>query len=197
MNTKVKHFIDFVKEECRNEGVKCILKNVSYLKLSPSIRASGYFDEAEPALVCSMNRPDAIEILVHEYGHLTQWREQIPLWKAIETSMPILDDWLEGKDVPNIRKHIAKCRDLELDNEKRAVRLIKKFDLPIDIENYVRKANAYVHFYNYMMLSRRWCTPQNSPYKNKAIIKIMSPKFNMKYDKLPKYIEDKFREENF
>ena len=194
---KIKYFIAFVKAECRKEGVKCDLRNTKYVKLSDSMNASGYFDESIPTLVCSMGRSDSIEILAHEYCHLTQWREQIPLWKSVNTGMSAIDDWLGGKNVKNIEKHLANSRDLELDNEKRAVKLIKEFDLPINIESYTRKANSYVHFYNYMLISRRWCSIKNSPYSNKRLIEAMSPKFNMNYKKLSKKIEKIFIEEGF
>lgn len=196
MNTH-KYFIAFVKAECRKEGVKCDLRNTKYVKVTNSIKASGYFDESVPTLVCSMGRKDSIEILVHEYCHLTQWREQIPLWKDCVKSCVKLDEWLSGKNVVDIEKHIANCRDLELDNEKRSVALIKEFELPIDVEAYTRKANSYVHFYNYMLISRRWCTTKNSPYTNKKLIENMSPKFNMNYKKLSKKIEKIFIEEGF
>lgn len=194
---KIKYFTAYVKAECRRTGVKCDLRNTSYVKPSPSIKSSGYFDESVPALVCSMGRRDSIEILVHEFAHLTQWVEQIDLWKKSSISMALIDDWLSGIEVPNIAKHIAISRDLELDNEKRSVKIIKEFQLPINIENYIRKANSYVHFYNYMLISRRWCTPQNSPYDNKKLLQAMSPKFNMNYKKLSKKVEKIFIEEGF
>ena len=194
---RIKYFIAFVKAECRKEGVKCDLRNTSYVKISNSIKASGYFDENVPTLVCSMGRKDSIEILVHEYCHLTQWRERIPLWVEAEISMNLIDEWLSGKEVKNIKKHIEISRDLELDNEKRAVNTIKEFNLPINLDNYIRKANSYVHFYNYMLISRRWATPTKSPYTNKRLLESMSTKFNMNYKKLPKRIEKIFIEEGF
>lgn len=194
---KIKYFTAFVKAECRKEGVKCDLRNTQYVKISDSIKASGYFDGTVPTLVCSMGRGDSIEILVHEYSHLTQWREKIPLWVQSEKSMDLIDEWLSGKEVKNIEEHIKISRDLELDNEKRSVKIIKQFNLPINVENYIKKANSYIHFYNYMMISRRWCTPTTSPYTNKRLLEVMSPKFNMNYKKLSKKLEKIFTEEGF
>ena len=80
---KEERFIKWVKQQCRKYGVKVKLKNVSYLRLSGNIRCSGYFDDADtdsPTLVVAMNRPDWIEILAHEYCHLTQWLEQQSIW---------------------------------------------------------------------------------------------------------------------
>ena len=197
MDPSISNFIDHVKSECDHYHIKCDLRNTTYVKISDSIKASGYFDESVPTLVCSMKRKDSIEILAHEYGHLTQWVDNISLWKAVEVSMPKLDSWLGGKEVLDIADHIAVCRDLELDNEKRTIEIIKKFKLPIDLADYRKKANSYVMFYNYMLISRRWCTPKNSPYSNKRIIEAMPAKFSMDYTKLPKRIEKIFTEEGF
>ena len=197
MKTAASNFIEHVKSECEHYHIKCDLRDTTYVKISDSIKASGYFDESVPTLVCSMKRKDSIEILAHEYGHLTQWVDNIPLWKTVEYSMPKLDAWLGGEEVPNIEEHIANCRDLELDNEKRTINIIKKFKLPINLGNYRKKANSYVMFYNYMLISRRWCTPENSPYGNKRIISAMPNKFNMNYNKLPKRLEKIFTEEGF
>jgi hypothetical protein len=143
-----------------------------------------------------MNRKDWIEILVHEYCHLTQWVDGFHLWEISDDALNKIDKWLGGGIVQNIDKHLAIARDLELDNEKRSVALIKKWGLKVNVENYIRKANAYVQFYNYMGISRRWSKPGNSPYSNKKVIKTMSPKFNMKYDKMTKRVEEVFIQEN-
>lgn len=188
-------FIDHVKKECKKHGIKASLRNTKYVKLSGNIKCSGYFDDENKVLVCSMNRPDFLEILAHEYSHLTQYVDQIDLWSATGISMPLLDSWLAGEEVKDIDKHISNCRDLELDNEKRTVKVIKKFDLKVDLDHYIRKANAYVQFYNYMKESRRWCTPKRSPYTNKRIISAMPNNFKMNYNTIPKHIKQLFIEE--
>lgn len=195
MNKKAKDFIKYVKSECKKHGIKCDLRRTKYVKLSGNIKCSGYFDEDEPALVCSMNRPDSLEILAHEFGHFTQWQEDIDIWKKCMVSMPLVDEWLEGKEIPNIKKHLAVCRELELDNEKRAVKIIKKFDLDIDIDRYIKKANAYVFFYNRLLATRKWTTPKNSPYSNQRIIEKMPRYFMKDYSVLPKRIEKVFEQE--
>lgn len=195
MNKKAKDFIKYVKSECKKHGIKCDLRRTKYVKLSGNIKCSGYFDEDEPALVCSMNRPDSLEILAHEFGHFTQWKEGIDIWKKSMISMPLVDEWLEGKDIVNIKKHLGVCRDLELDNEKRSVKIIKQFGLDIDIDRYIKKANAYVFFYNRLLATRKWATPKNSPYSNQRIIEKMPRYFIKDYSVLPKRIEKVFEQE--
>jgi hypothetical protein len=74
------------------------------------------------------------------------------------------------------------CRDLELDNEKRTVNVIKKFGLDINLSEYIQKSNAYVQYYNYMYYNRAWCTPTNSPHRVTDVWKNMPKTFNMKYN---------------
>jgi hypothetical protein len=190
-------FIKYVKQECKTHNIKCLLKNTKTVKLTDdNDRCSGYFDEEH--LVVAMNRPDALQILVHEYCHLTQWVEQCDTWIASvkNESHDKLYRWLAGEEVKDIKKAINICRDLELDNEKRAIKMIKRFNLPIDIDIYIKKANAYVQYYNYLLISRKWCSPKNSPYKNNRLVELMSSKFNMNYNKLTKKLLKAFTEEN-
>lgn len=190
-------FIKYVKSRCKEHGVKCFLSNTKSVKLQEGVRCSGYFDETVPILASSMNREDWKEILAHEYCHLTQWVEQIPLWVQAETSLSFVWEWLDGsEECYNIDYHIGVARDLELDNEKRVVKLIKSFGLNIDIETYTQKANSYVMFYNWLKQTRKWCNKNNSPYSNMNIRNSMSTKFNMDYSKLSKKAEALFRKEN-
>ena len=57
---------------------------------------------------------------------------------------------------------------------------------------YIRKANAYAHFYNWLYYTRRWCEPTNSPYVNEIVIKAMSSRFNMRYDKMSERVYNAF-----
>ena len=196
MTQKELNFIEFVKNQCFEYGVKCRLKNVKYLKLTGNIKCSGYFDSEKPELVVAMNRKDWIEILVHEYCHLTQWVDNIPLWNKSAVSLAKIDEWLSGGEVKSINRHLGVARDLELDNEKRSVALIKEWGLKVDVEHYIQKANAYVQFYNYMGISRRWSKPGNSPYSNENLINEMPDKFNMNYKKMSKKVEKVFKQEN-
>ena len=194
-NPKIKEFVDHVKRECRAAGIKVELRRVSYLKLSHGIRCSGYFDEINKKLVVAVENSLALGVLAHEFGHFTQWKEAIPIWEQAGVALDYVDNWLAGKEVRGIKKWIDLARDLELDNERRTVNIIKQFNLPISIDLYTKRANAYILFYNWLLITRKWSRPGNSPYKNRQIIKACSAKFNMKYKKLSKRIEKVFTEE--
>ncbi len=191
---RIKAFIKHVKSECRRTGIKVELRQVKYLRLGQGMKCSGYFDEENRKLVVAMLNPVSVEVLVHEFGHFTQWDEKIPIWKEAEWAMFHIEEWLNGKNKRNIEKWMALSRDLELDNEKRSVQLIKDFNLPINTEKYTKSANAYVLFYNWMLTSRKWCKPGNTPYSNKTVLNACSPKFNMRYDQLSARMRQAFEE---
>jgi hypothetical protein len=193
-----KSFIQFVKDECKRLGIKTHIKDVKYVKLSSSIRCSGYFCDEEAILACSMGKPDGLEILVHEYAHLTQWQDGYKLWKEAGKALPIIDEWLEGKykRPQTLEKAFQIAIELERNNEMRSVRLINEWGLSIDVDKYIKKANSYLMFYNWMKQTRRWCKPNNMPYHNKRVVAAMPTNFKMDYTKLPKKFETIYREEN-
>jgi len=193
-----KMFIELVKNGCKKHKVSCKLKDVNYLKPTPTIRCTGYFDDESRTLQVAMKQRDAFEILVHEYSHLTQWIDKVPVYTKANKYLLAVDEWIAGTDLPEIviDTAIQGIVDLELDNEKRSAKLINKYGLSIDKESYVKKANAYLYFYHWMRKTRKWCSPNNPPYRNKNIVAAMPTAFRGKYDKLPKRFEKVFEQEN-
>ena len=197
LSKNVRAFINYVKGHCKEVGIKCDIRPVKYLVLSGNIRCSGYFCEETMRLVVAGKSKDWLGVLAHEYAHLTQWQDKSTnIWNTGSTGVTHLDDWLGGKKIRSIKKAIEQSRDLELDNEKRTVKLIKKWKLPIDLNDYIKKANAYLQFYNYMRISRRWSKPNNSPYSNKAIYEVMPPNFRMNYNKMAEKYLKLYKEQN-
>jgi hypothetical protein len=186
---KDKNSISFIEEviaNCKLYGVKCSIRDVSYVKLG-TFRCGGWFDGEDRELVCSMKNGKGLALLVHEFSHFQQWAENSELWELAsrKNSHSVMHDWIEGKPIRGIRKHIGICRDLEADAERRAVKMIKKYNLPIDINEYIRGANAYIYFYNYILKIRRWSSPKNSPYRNKVLMEAMPSVFKKDYSVLP------------
>ena len=191
-------FIELVKNGCKKHKVSCKLKDVNYLKPTPTIRCTGYFDDESRTLQVAMKQRDAFEILVHEYSHLTQWIDKVPVYTKANKYLLAVDEWIAGTDLPEIviDTAIQGIVDLELDNEKRSAKLINKYGLSVDKESYVKKANAYLYFYHWMRKTRKWCSPNNPPYRNKNIVAAMPTTFRGKYNKLPKRFEKVFEQEN-
>lgn len=165
MTKVIEKFIDDLKKQCSDNGINLYLPDTKNVKIDNGNFARGYFDEV--TLACAMGRNDFIFTLVHESCHLDQFLEKSELW--VKASDSLLDDWLAGKNIDNIQKHIDSLKWLELDCEKRAVKKMKKYKIPFNEYTYIQKANAYVQFYNFMGFSRRWCKKQNTPYGNRNV----------------------------
>ena len=197
LSKNVRAFINHVKGHCKEVGIKCDIRPVKYLVLSGNIRCNGYFCEETMRLVVSGKNKDWLGVLAHEYAHLTQWQDKkTNIWKTGSTGVTQLDDWLGGKKIRSIKKAIEWSRDLELDNEKRTVKLIKKWKLPIDLNDYIKKANAYIHFYSYLRYSKKWSAPGKAPYSNKAIWEAMPSNFRMNYKKMSDKYLKLYKEQN-
>lgn len=186
---EVKKFISFVKSECKKYGIKCTLKRSKFLTLSDTgLKCSGYFDDYGKELAVAMKGPLWLGVLAHEYSHLTQWVDNPKEWRDIEkfNSGTKVDEWLHGKNIRNPEFHIDIVKNLELDNEKRTVKIIKAHGLDkyIDVTQYVKRANAYIQFHNWMKRSRSWYKVPNTPYSNKYITDRMPSRFNMNYKDL-------------
>lgn len=190
-------FVDFVKSECKKHKFKLQLRKVGYVKASGNIKCGGFFDHENKLLVVAANKASWLELFVHEYAHMTQWAEDCEAWKNSSGVTDEVDMWLEGEDFDKteIDRIIDNLRNLELDNEKRSVELIKRFELPVDLDRYVRKANGYVYFYTWIKETRKWSQPNNSPYSNEAVIAAMPNEFQECYDPLPDYVREVFTRE--
>ena len=99
----------------------------------------------------------------------------------------LIDKIFHNKPVTKeaLERNLNICKNLELDCEKRTVALLKKYKIDIDIGEYIRNANVYIHFYNYMKQYRQWYTPNNVPYKIPALLNAASPTFYKNYDEIP------------
>jgi hypothetical protein len=170
-----------IKRRCRSFGVKFVQKKGGNVALTEGTRCAGYFDaynEDQPQLVIAKDLSNKyfLGVLLHEYSHVTQWAENCTVWQEDMAFGDIIntDEWLgTGKKcTAKVRKAFALRRDLEADNERRTVRLIKEFNAPLDLPEYIRRANSYVHFYNTMPETNQWYHPERVPYKMPHVTKL-------------------------
>lgn len=196
----VQRLISDVKEKCKKLGVKLTLSPEKTILMSENVYVGGYFSDEEDAveLACAMGQPDfekTILLFTHESCHLDQWSEsdqEDSIWAKGDT-MGIIDGWLNGEelDESELNESFKQSMDLELDCEKRTVEKIKKYDLPINTEHYIQKANAYILFYNYVKKHRKWSNPGNPPYGDN--IWPSAPKTWLDdYSQIPKELEEAY-----
>lgn len=182
-------FIQRIHSDCELNGFTLELINNNYVDLGDDKESSGYFDETEKKICVAMRCVDPIGVLAHEYNHFKQYIEAPVFYQHCSKSYQKVFDWLDGKRVNNISEHIATATMLELDCEKRTVEMIKNFNLNIDIKLYIRQANAYIYFWQYIFYTRKWCDMNNTPSSNIKIVSSMPARFLNDYT-----ITDKIKE---
>lgn len=121
-------------------------------------------------------------ILLHEYSHVTQWVENNPLWRAYRGEMW---RWLDGRKIDNPKAAVRSVQALEEDCERRTVRLIWELDAPVDVGNYCRAANAYLHFHNVMFDKRKWYRPGTVMQDIPALMAAANPRLDEDFRKTP------------
>lgn len=188
----------FVKREIKiaNDAeisVKLLRKRHAWMD---GVRVSGYFCDATPEFVvaCYKKTEDWLPIFVHESCHRDQCLENTRIWtKTIDGHDPLtmLWQWLDKTiELTPQRLHevTQAVLKIELDAERRAARKIKRFKLPIDLERYIKQANAYVYFYLSMQETRRWYGKGKSPIYLDEVWRQMPAHFDNDYmDIPPKY----------
>ena len=126
----------FIKFEAEKAEIKVETPDAEMVNVSENIKVAGYFDHFEKVLKSAKRNKRYLPILIHEFCHLQQMKENCKAWSNCfvnGTDMDTLIDlWLEGKIELNekqLREYIQRLIDVELDCEKRTVDMIKEFNL--------------------------------------------------------------------
>lgn len=157
------------------------------VKFVGKYKYSGTFSDEPLEFVCKISKEDPrwFHTFIHEYCHFLQWREQ-KIWNENVGCDSALDMWLSGVNIANkkIEESIETLKRIEIDCEKRVVKLIKSENLSIDIEDYIRRANSYVLFYNVVREERLWY--KKPPYNVDELVALMPSNFLKSYDHVPR-----------
>lgn len=164
------------------------------------VMVSGFFCSHTDRLFVAGLSPDWVPIMVHETCHRDQYTEQIKIWNDTislngeeHDPLTLMHEWLERKrelGERKLREVLRGAMILELDCERRAAKKIDQFYLPINLKEYIQKANAYVYFYLAMQHVRRWYPKGKAPFTLPAVWTKMPTDFDNDYSKLPKRIKD-------
>ena len=173
----VNHFINDLVKLCKENGIKIELSNTEKVTAEDNLKCNGYFD-GEKLVVATKNPLNLwLRILVHESCHVDQSIENKEWYNASNMHVSKIDNWLkdskqEFKDKEESYRSVA---ELELDCEKRAIKKIKKYELPIDINEYIKEANEYILGYMKSRKTGKWDDGTKS--LNKKIRESMPIKF--------------------
>jgi hypothetical protein len=162
-------------------AAKCVSHNISLKLISDnqvdaeSIACSGYFDEED--IVVATKKKDWLDVLVHESCHLDQFVERSKFWTSGDEGIRTIEKFLSRSKFINMTKLKNSIIDtimLELDCEKRTVKKIKKYNLDVNIDKYIKQANSYLFSYWTIYSDRKWYP---FPYNNPKIYNKFPSKF--------------------
>jgi hypothetical protein len=191
MHKNVENFIQEKTLELIKDGFALKIHNTP-LVINECGVSSGYFDGDSKSLEVAIKRPQKqwVSIFVHEYSHYTQWKEQCKIWVECDKMWDEVNlwEWLDEEvdyTKSQLRRMKISTQKLEQDCDKRAVKLIDQYNLPIDKEEYIQASNAYILFYNIVVEKRKWYS--SSPYSDKRIHQMMPTEFipRKEYEKVP------------
>jgi hypothetical protein len=174
-NQIVAKFLAHVKAECKRLKIKFRFSKYEKVDAGDRMMCGGFFDSSIKTLaVATGKRTQAqwLALLIHEYNHMMQWQEKSPFWHP--DSDPF-HDWLSGKHNKWTKKQLdyyhGKVRDVEWDCERRSIKMIQEWGLPLDVAKYMQEANTYIGSYAVMRVKRKWMV--KSSYRNPNIVKLM------------------------
>lgn len=171
-----------------------------FIMLDDEHPVGGYFDPDAKVLACAMGRGDSLMLLVHEMHHMIQWQhpQLHPAWKRNEeeASSEYYYEYLSGdlKSKKIGSYHIQNVLEMELECEIMSARFIHTNNLPINLNQYIQKANAYIYLYERMKTTRTWPSKKQSPIRNKSIWSKCPKEFLSvkEYSKIPSTIVHEF-----
>lgn len=148
----------------------------------------GSFDYHNKEFIVSMQNKMGFEILIHEYCHYLQWKEDRKYFLKLINNCAIVFDWIDGKFFKKdiIDYAIMGVIELELDCERRSLEQIKKYKLDVDVEDYCKAANSYLLFYNIVRETRKWYgdTPYTTSLNKSMPSKLMDLEFYLDKDNI-------------
>jgi hypothetical protein len=166
----VKYVTSYIKKECakRNCTVKLFQKQNAFLKN----HSDGEFCESEMEIYCYKNLSDKtnywLAVLAHEYCHLIQSLKNKTLWSNFQESASLINEEVDfifsSKKIgaKNRKKVANSIIRLELDCEKKTIKLLRKLKAPIDYDYYIFYSNIVLYKYLYWARFNKWISTKHS-----------------------------------
>jgi hypothetical protein len=187
-----KPFVKSVKRKCKYHKINFMLCPAKWVIFTEDFKeeCSGYFDDKYKSLVVSCGKPvsDWMPVFIHESSHLDQWVHD-KRWKSWEQMCIDFWEYMAGNKMLNkaqVNKLVDVMIELELDCEIRSVEKIKKWALPLNIAEYIKKANIYVYSYRIMVDYKKFPT---GVYYDPKVLDAAPDKFQKDYSVVPEQLK--------
>lgn len=190
---KVVNFIRIVSDDLiKNAGKLVFLKS----KRIGDLKAVGEFshDEGIPIIKIATKHPEkeVLYTLVHEYAHFLQLIEGSKIWDKFENNGYEIGVIFDKKSPSEARLRCCEMIiKLELDCERRAVALIHQYNLPINIDEYIQRANLVLFKWVHSKNTTDWVKTTDKQFD--SLCEICPPVFLKSYKKIPKNVESEFK----
>jgi len=189
LDRKSRKYFDLYRRKMEKSRITLDLVDAPHLMYG-DLPASGLFIEVYEEdrlaeLTVAVGRPveEWFPIFVHETSHMDQFLESSKYWHNIYIivdgerieGIDILDRHIAGDSFPPevLWEAVSRAVAVEWDCERRVVEKIKQFDLPINIEEYTKKANGYLYLYRMAAQERAWSIPGRAPYSVPEVWEVM------------------------
>lgn len=174
MQLRNHQFVRHVKNHLAQYGMRLVIGRGRSLNCG-GYRCEGYFNDKEKIIKIAKFATNFLETLVHEYSHFLQYINNSKIFHKSDKAIIMVDSWFAGKEYPEeqLKRSFFIIRAMERDCEKRAVKLIKKFNLQIDTKLYAKRANCYIYSHFLMEKTRKFYAYKKSPYRSPLVLKIM------------------------
>ena len=194
-------FIAHVRKVAKEHGVKIKIKNTKNVREpAGNTLCCGYFLESsneKTIVVARGGRPlsEWLGCLVHEYCHMLQWIEKCPAYTNTFLSdgmdatykLSLLENG-EARFNKRLRwVYTKKTIACELDCERRAVKVMQKFSLPINIDSY--KKTAAVTLYKYWVLCKTGKWMGDTLERKRSVMSKVKPSLKGRFNNVPREIE--------
>lgn len=190
-----KRFLKDTRAIARDNNIKIrITKDEFIYDAESSSKSIGYFDSEGRELASSNfnDFPVFVRNFIHETCHMDQFLYNPYLWSKCSPGYDVFFHWLETKSIYNrevIEEAMYDIIRLEKDCEFRSIAKIKKYALPIDIKDYIKRANAYLYGYLFFFEKRKWIP---AVYQNPDILKHVPTRIPKEYKKIPRKLHAAF-----
>lgn len=175
ISKKALEILNYIKENSKEDNLEIRLNysKLAYAKGEPF--SSGYFDQPDekqnikyPLLVVGIDKEESqwIEVLLHEYNHFLQWKNQTPAWKEY---IDLYKDYNEGDE--ESFEQLETTVNMESECESNTIKLAKELNYDINPSRYIQKVNAYLVFYQIYAEKKEWY--KSAPFEDNDILKLM------------------------
>lgn len=164
-------------------------------------KVDGYYCEDEKEIAIHVNNDvEWISTLAHEYNHFIQKITNSKKWLDLNDSTgEAYDkwwDWLEREielDDKELNSIVTKIQDVEHECEVMTIETIKKYNLPVNLDEYILSSNSYIMFFQYAKKYRLWYSDTGSPRNEEVYLRLSKTKMVDSYSHLPLEWEPYFR----